>query len=222
MTSRYKTVVFDLDGTLLNTLEDLWRSVNFALDAHGMALREFEDVRRFVGNGIPRLIHLSVPEGTSADAEAEVLATFREHYAAHSADHTAPYAGIPELLEHLHEADLKVAVASNKADAPVQALVEGYFPGAFDAVMGECEDRGIPRKPAPAMVEALLRKMGCTHDGLVYVGDSEVDLLTAANVGCSCLSCSWGFRNVEELRAAGAETIVDTPDELERVLLASK
>ena len=217
----YSTVVFDLDGTLLNTLDDLHLSTNAALAEHGLPARSLEEVRRFVGNGIRLLIHRAVPAGTPAATEEAVYESFRAHYAAHCEDHTGPYPGIPELLARLRAAGVRLAVVSNKGDFAVQELIARQFPGAFDAVLGECEERGIRKKPAPDMVEAALERMGATRAGLVYVGDSEVDVQTAANVGCPCLSCTWGFRGREELLAAGATALVDTPAELERVLLGT-
>lgn len=238
----FETVVFDLDGTLLDTLDDLHLSTNAALAAHDMPARTLEEVRRFVGNGIALLIHRAVPEGTPADVEAAVLADFRRHYGAHCEDHTGPYPGIPELLAHLRAAGVRIAVVSNKADFAVQELVARQFPDTFDAVLGECEERGIRKKPAPDMVEAALEQMGvaagtpgqgdpspagqdapagpAARGSLAYVGDSEVDVATAANVGCACVGCAWGFRGRESLLASGATVIVDTPAELERVLLA--
>lgn len=231
----FETVVFDLDGTLLDTLDDLHLSTNAALAAHDMPARTLDEVRRFVGNGIALLIHRAVPEGTPADVEAAVLADFRRHYGAHCEDHTGPYPGIPELLAHLRAAGVRVAVVSNKADFAVQELVARQFPDTFDAVLGECEERGVRKKPAPDMVEAALRRMGAAAEApgqgdpspadratLAYVGDSEVDVATAANVGCACVGCAWGFRGRESLLASGATVVVDTPAELERVLLAGK
>ena len=216
----YQTVVFDLDGTLLDTLEDLHLSTNAALAAHDMPTHSIDDVRRFVGNGIALLIHRAVPAGTPADVEAAVLEDFKRHYGAHCEDHTGPYPGIPQMLARLCEAGVAVAVVSNKADFAVQELVARQFPDTFDAVLGENEAAGIRKKPAPDMVEAALGRMGATRDGMVYVGDSEVDVQTAASVGCPCVSCTWGFRGRDELVRAGATTFVDTPDDLERVLLA--
>lgn len=216
-----KTAVFDLDGTLLDSLEDLHLSTNAALAAHGMPTHSIDDVRRFVGNGIALLIHRAVPAGTPADVESAVLEDFKRHYGAHCEDHTGPYPGIPQMLAHLREAGVSVAVVSNKADFAVQELVARQFPDTFDAVLGENEAAGIRKKPAPDMVEAALGRMGVTREGMAYVGDSEVDVQTAEAVGCSCISCTWGFRGRDELVAAGATAFVDTPDELERVLLAS-
>ena len=217
----YETVVFDLDGTLLNTLEDLHLSTNAALAANGMPERSLEEVRRFVGNGIRKLISRAVPAGTDPAAQEAVYDSFRAHYAAHCEDHTGPYPGIPEMLAHLRAAGVRLAVVSNKGDFAVQELIARQFPGAFDAVLGECEERGIRKKPAPDMVNAALERMGADRAGMAYVGDSEVDVQTAANVGCPCVTCSWGFRTHEELLAAGATTFVDTPAELERVLLGT-
>ena len=217
----YETVVFDLDGTLLNTLEDLHLSTNAALAAHGMPERTLEEVRRFVGNGIRKLIERAVPVGTTAAEQEAVYQDFRAHYAAHCEDHTGPYPGIPEMLAHLRAAGVRLAVVSNKGDFAVQELVSRQFPDTFDAILGENEAAGIRKKPAPDMVEAALARMGAGRDGLVYVGDSEVDVQTAANVGCPCVSCTWGFRGVDELIAAGATAFVDTPAELERVLLGA-
>ena len=215
----YKTAVFDLDGTLLDTLEDLMLSTNAALAAHGMPAHSLDDVRRFVGNGVALLIKRAVPAGTPADVEAAVLEDFKRHYGAHCEDHTGPYPGIPEMLARLREAGVALAVVSNKPDFAVQELVERRFPGTFDAVLGENEAAGISKKPAPAMVEAALARMGRDREGMVYVGDSEVDVATAANAGCPCLSVTWGFRTREELVDAGATTFVETPAELARVIL---
>lgn len=215
----YRTAVFDLDGTLLDTLEDLHLSTNAALAAHDMPTHTIDDVRRFVGNGIKLLIHRAVPAGTSPAEEDSVYEDFCAHYAAHCEDHTGPYQGIPELLAHLRAAGVTLAVVSNKGDFAVQELVARQFPGTFDAVLGENEAAGIRKKPAPDMVRAALKRMGATPEGMVYIGDSEVDVQTAANAGCPCVSCTWGFRSVDELLAAGATTLVDTPAELERVLL---
>ena len=215
----YQTAVFDLDGTLLDSLCDLHLSINAVLAAHDMPTHSLDDVRRFVGNGIRKLVERAVPAGTNDAQRDAVYEDFCAHYAAHCEDHTGPYAGIPELLAHLRAAGVRLAVVSNKGDFAVQELVSRQFPDTFDAILGENEAAGIRKKPAPDMVEAALERMGAGRDGLVYIGDSEVDVQTAANVGCPCVSCTWGFRGVDELIAAGATTFVDTPAELERVLL---
>lgn len=217
----YQTAVFDLDGTLLDSLCDLHLSINAVLAAHDMPTHSLDDVRRFVGNGIRKLVERAVPAGTDDAQRDAVYEDFCAHYAAHCEDHTGPYAGIPELLAHLRAAGVRLAVVSNKGDFAVQELVSRQFPDTFDAILGENEAAGIRKKPAPDMVEAALARMGASRDGLVYIGDSEVDVQTAANEGCPCVSCTWGFRSVDELLAAGATTFVDTPDELERVLLGA-
>lgn len=214
------TAVFDLDGTLLDTLEDLHLSTNAALAAHGMPARTRDEVRRFVGNGIALLIHRAVPAGTPLATEEAVLEDFRRHYAEHCDDHTAPYPGIEALLAHLRAAGTRLAVVSNKADFAVQELVARQFPGTFGAVIGENEAAGVRKKPAPDMVRVALERLGAGPEGLVYIGDSEVDVQTAASCACPAVICSWGFRDRAALVSAGARVIVDTPAQLERVLLA--
>ncbi len=217
----YRTAVFDLDGTLLNTAIDLALAVNHALAAFSLPERPEADIISFTGNGIVRLVERSVPEGTPRELWQQVFDEFKGWYGEHALDHTLPYEGIPELIETLRGAGVRCAVVSNKADYAVQEIIASRMPGCFDAVLGECEERGIAKKPAPDMVYAALDAMGAGREGLVYVGDSEVDVQTAAACGCPCVACSWGFRTREELLAAGATTIVDTPDELRRVLLGA-
>jgi len=208
----YAVVVFDMDGTLLNTLDDLAASTNAALAAHGMPARTTDEVRQYVGNGIANLVRLAVPEGTGPDAQKDVFDTFCAHYAAHNAEKTAPYPGILDLLARLEEKGVRSAVVSNKGDFAVQALVESYFPGLFSFAVGERE--GIRRKPAPDTVFAALEALGVEPDEAVYVGDSEVDVATSAAAGLDCICVTWGFRDVQTLLDAGATTLVDTCDEL--------
>ncbi|MBP3893861.1 MAG: HAD-IIIA family hydrolase [Atopobiaceae bacterium] len=215
---RYKAVVFDLDGTLLDTLEDLHLATNHALAANGFPARTKEEVRSFVGNGYRRLARLASPEGTPDAAQEQVLRDFNTYYLAHDQDHTGPYEGIPELLEHLRAAGMPLAVVSNKGDAAVQDLMAHYFPGSFEAVAGERE--GVRRKPAPDTVLAVMEQLHVAAGDIVYVGDSEVDVATAQNVGCDCIVVTWGFRSVDELVRAGATVMADTTNELERLLLA--
>ncbi len=216
----YQAVVFDLDGTLLNTLEDLYLSVNRALAAHDLPRRSRDEVRLATGNGIARLIERSVRADCPDDLREKVFADFKADYGVHSMDHTAPYQGIVEVLDDLRAAGARLAVVSNKADFAVQELIAAVFPGVFDCVMGENEAAGIRKKPAPDMVWAALDRMdvGRAHP-FVYVGDSEVDLQTAKNLGCPCIACTWGFRDREWLVSQGAKSLVDTPKELGRVLL---
>lgn len=219
-----RTVVFDLDGTLLDTLEDLHLSVNAALASCGLPPRGLDEVRAFVGNGIVVLMRRAVAGRLDEAGEAAALEAFRRHYAEHCDDHTAPYPGIPALLAELRAAGVRMAVVSNKADFAVQQLVEARFPGTFDAVVGEDEARGVRKKPAPDMVGVALGRMGLDRDAtdVTYVGDSEVDVQTARAFGCPCVSCTWGFRSVDELLAAGATTLVDDAGELGRALLAGE
>ena len=214
---RYKAVVFDLDGTLLYTLEDLYLATNFALAAYGMPPRTRNEVRRFVGNGYRNLVRLAVPEGTPDDVQEQVLVAFNTYYLAHDEDNTGPYPGINDLLPMLRLAGLQLAVVSNKGDAAVHDLMDKCFPGAFVAVAGEREN--VRRKPAPDTVLAVMNQMGVTADEIVYVGDSEVDVATAANVGCDCVIVTWGYRDRDELEQAGARVFVDSCEELEALLL---
>lgn len=217
----YQTVVFDLDGTLLDTLEDLYLSVNRALEAHGLARRTRDEVRLATGNGIARLIRICAGPACDQALYEKVFADFKADYAEHSMDHTAPYAGVPQVVAALKEAGVHVAVVSNKADFAVQAIINDTFPGVFDCVMGENEAVGIRKKPAADMVWAALERMGVSAapGDFVYVGDSEVDLATAANLGCSCITCTWGFRDAAWLVSQGAKVLVDNPKELLAALL---
>ena len=213
-----QAVIFDLDGSILNTLEDLHRSVNFALNCSGLPERSLAQVRHDVGNGIRTLILRSVPDGTSDRAIAQVYGDFQRHYKLHCADLTRPYNGIPELLERIRGHGFRTAVVSNKADFAVQLLMERYFPGQFDVVLGERE--GIPKKPAPEPVHTVLSLLGVKPQDAVYVGDSEVDVQTAANAGLPCVCVDWGFRSRETLLQAGAQQIVSTPEALWKQLIS--
>ena len=197
-------IIFDLDGTLLDTLGDLCDSVNYALIVHGHPVRTLEEVRRFVGNGIGKLIERSAPEGADTDA---VLRTFREYYHAHDQVKTRPYAGISAALEEVRE-KYPVAVVSNKVDTAVKPLCRNFFPGVY--ALGETE--GCPRKPAPDMVYRAMADIGV--EKCLYVGDSEVDVTTAANAGVDCLCVTWGFRDKQQLIAAGGKYFCDDPKEL--------
>lgn len=217
---RYNTVIFDLDGTLLNTLSDLYVSTNHALAAHGLPPRTIDEVRSFVGNGIRNLIRLAVPAGSSDELIDTVHATFDAHYAVHNMDQTGPYPGLIELVQALRDKGLSCCVVSNKGDYAVQPLVQHFFPNMFDVVCGEREKDGIRRKPWPDTVLECMRVVGAAKGESVYVGDSEVDLLTAANAGIDCIAVTWGFREESLLRERGAQVIVHTTDELAHSLLA--
>lgn len=215
---RYTTAIFDLDGTLLNTLDDLAASTNAALAAHGLPGRTTSEVRTFVGNGIRNLIRLAVPEGSSEELIDTVHATFDEHYSQHDMDRTQAYPGVIDLVRRLRSRGMRCCVVSNKGDYAVQPLVEHFFPGLFDFVCGEREKDGIRRKPWPDTVLACMRQFGSAPDDCVYVGDSEVDLQTSKNAGIPCVIVTWGFRNEADLRALGATTFAHTIGELEELL----
>jgi phosphoglycolate phosphatase len=213
----YKAIIWDLDGTLLDTLQDLADAVNHSLEAYGFPVRTKEEVRAIVGRGIRHLVENAVPTGTDPATTDAVFGEFCTYYAAHSADATAPYAGIPAMLEKLSRAGVKMAIVSNKADFAVQDLVMRYFGEEITLAVGARED--IPKKPAPDMVEYALARLGVTKAEAAYVGDSEVDVLTARNTGMDCLAVDWGFRSRETLREAGAKRIFSTPQELMEAIL---
>lgn len=211
---KYQAIIWDLDGTLLDTLQDLTASVNAALQAHGCPARTLEEVRSFVGNGVRNLMLRAVPEGRE-DVDFEALfRDFRAHYAAHYNDATAPYPGVMEVLHTLHEQGVALAVVSNKLDSAVKALCTRHFGSLIPVAIGEQE--GVPRKPAPDSVYRAMELLG-TADAL-YIGDSEVDIATAKNAGLPCICVSWGFRPEEALRAAGAERIAPDADTLMALL----
>lgn len=211
-----KAVIWDLDGTLLNTLDDLAASVNAALAMNGMPLRSTEEVRAFVGNGIRNLMIRAVPGGEANPAFDKALEDFIRHYGAHSRDRTRPYDGILEMLDKLSAAGVKHAIVSNKIDFAVKALSRAYFGERMCAAIGDDPSRA--RKPAPDSVFAAMREMGVTAQETVYVGDSDVDVLTARNAGVPCVAVLWGFRDEACLRAAGAGRLARTPDELREII----
>lgn len=212
-----KGVLFDLDGTLLDTLEDLYQSVNAALAACGFPERTRMEVRSFVGNGVRNLMVRSVPDGEENPKFEECFQKFREHYAAHLNDHTAPYAGIMELLAELKEKGIPTAVVSNKSDAAVKELCRETFRDLVPLAIGESER--VKKKPAPDTVIEAAAGIGVPLKDCVYVGDSEVDLATAENAGIPCISVSWGFRDKELLESLGVKMLLDTVSELRDCLL---
>jgi phosphoglycolate phosphatase len=212
LNSKYKAAIFDLDGTILDTLEDLTDAVNYALIENGQPGRSIDEVRRFVGNGIKNLIARAVQPGTDKESEEKIYADFMKYYKVHCADKTRPYKGIPELLTELKAKGIRIAVVSNKADSAVRSLCEQYFDGLFDYYVGERE--GLAKKPAPDSVNEVLRKLKLDVSEAVYIGDSEVDIETAENVGMELIIVSWGFRGEEYLKSCGAGTIVHAPGEI--------
>ena len=209
---KYTIAIFDLDGTILNTLEDLADSTNYALKTCGYPERTMDEVRQFVGNGIRKLMERAVPEGTPVEEIDRVHETFTAHYKVHCADKTRPYDGIMELLQNLKKDGCKLAVVSNKADYGVQELCKQYFDGVFDFAVGERE--GIRKKPAPDSVNEVLKTLGCSRDRAVYIGDSDVDMQTAANAQMDHIIVEWGFRDVPFLIAKGAKVLVEKPEEI--------
>ena len=211
----YQTVLFDMDGTVLDTLRDLWASTNAILRGFGYPERTLDEVRSYVGGGAENQVRRSLPEGADAQTLADALARYRAHYAAHCRDHTAPYDGVVPMLRALRAAGKRIAVVSNKPDAAVKLLNEEYFADLIPVAIGETPGRR--RKPAPDTVFAALEALGAPADGAVYVGDSEVDVATARNAGLPLIAVSWGFRTREALERAGAEVIVGNPGELVRL-----
>lgn len=211
---KYQTYIFDLDGTLLDTLGDLAASVNYALRMHGMPEHSVADVRRFVGNGVRLLMERAVPDGASNPLFDAAFTTFRQYYMQHSLDTTHPYDGIPETLTALKADGCHLAVVSNKFMTATKELIRHFFPDIIDVAIGEHEAEGIRKKPAPDTVNEAFRQLGVGKERAVYVGDSDVDVMTARNSGLPCISVLWGFRDRDFLIKHGAETFVSTPSEL--------
>ena len=208
----YNTYIFDLDGTLLDTLEDLAASTNFALRQSGLPEHSIDDVRLFVGNGVRKLMERAVPDGEHHPLFEQTLATFREHYLRHSQDRTQPYPGILPMLKRLRSHQKQVAVVSNKFQTATEELCIHYFPALVDVAIGESKE--IRKKPAPDTVREALRRLGANSSDAVYIGDSDVDIETARNSGLPCISVLWGFRDREFLVHHGATDIVERPDEI--------
>jgi len=209
----YKTVIFDLDGTLLDTLDDLWISVNEALKAFDLPLRTREEVRAFVGNGIAKLMERAAGK-TDPEMQRGVLESFKRHYGEHCEDKTKPYEGIIPLLEELKARGIRTAVVSNKVDFVLKKLAKSYFGDLLEEAVGENEAEGIRKKPAPDSLLAVMQSMGACTSSTVYIGDSEVDIQTAQNAGIDCISVTWGFKDREFLIENGATLLIDTPKQL--------
>lgn len=211
----YDSAIFDLDGTILDTLDDLKDSVNFALCENGLPARSREEVRRFVGNGIRLLVERAVPQSTPVDVVDKCFDAFKKHYKDNSANSTKPYEHITDVLCKLKAEGIALAVVSNKADFAVQTLVEEYFPGIFHFVVGERE--GIKRKPCADSVFAAMEALGSKN--AIYIGDSEVDVETAVNSGLDCLAVTWGFRGENVLKELNPKYIVNEPEEIIDIIL---
>ncbi len=205
-----KAVVFDMDGTILNTIDDITAAVNHTLAINGMPSRSVDEVKRFVGNGLFRTLELSVPEGTSREYVEGIYEDYVAYYKGHSSVHTSPYNGIVDSLRLLKNEGYKLAVVSNKRQEAVDELCERFYKGLFDISLGDCE--GMAKKPAPDMIERVLDFYQIKADEAVYVGDSEVDVMTARNSGLDGVFVLWGFRDRKTLVENGATIIVETPD----------
>lgn len=208
----FETYIFDLDGTLLSTLDDLANSCNYALRINGMAERTIEEVRMFVGNGVRKLMERAIPDGDANPLFDKAYADFRQHYMQHNLDTTQPYPGVMDMLAELKRRGKKIAVVSNKFYAATQELCQYFFGSLVDVAIGEREN--IRKKPAPDTVNEALRQLGAKREGAVYIGDSDVDVMTAHNSGMPCISVLWGFRDKEFLLQHGAKTFVSSPSQI--------
>lgn len=213
-----KIVIFDLDGTLINTLEDLKNSTNYALSCLNYPTKTIDEICQFVGNGVAKLIERAIPDGKDNPDFQQCLETFKNHYSKNMYNKTAPYDKIPKMLKTLKQKGYITAVVSNKFDMAVKELCSKYFPDLIDFAAGENEACGIRKKPAPDTVLKVLEKFNLTNNEAVYVGDSDVDIMTAKNSRMPCISVTWGFRNREFLIKHDAEIIIDSPDEIIDIL----
>lgn len=213
---KYKLAIFDMDGTILDTLKDIEISLNHALSLHGHPTHSIDEVRTFVGNGMWNLITVASPLGLDKDDLKKIYVDFMNHYSIHCSDNTRPYDGIIDTIKAVRKMGIRTAVVSNKTDSAVQNLCIHHFDGLFDVAVGERTD--IQKKPAPDMVNLVLDNLDYNCKEAVYIGDSEVDLATAANSNMDCIAVCWGFRSKELLKEKGATTIIDTPSEILELL----
>ncbi|MCR5208983.1 MAG: HAD family hydrolase [Lachnospiraceae bacterium] len=210
------TLIFDMDGTVLDTLADLTVSMNHVMDIYNMPEHTEEEYRMFFGNGIRYALEKAVPEGTSVETVDRMQQDFKKHYDAHCLDRTKPYEGIPELLAEYDRRGYKLAIVSNKIDSAVKELNERFFYPSVKVAIGE--RKGIKRKPAPDTVFEALKELGSAPEEAVYIGDSEVDYMTAKNAGLPCISVLWGFRSREYLESIGAGIFVEKPDDIPGII----
>ncbi len=214
----YTSVIFDLDGTLLDTLGDLHAAVNYALREFSFPERSLDEVRAFIGNGVVKLMERATPDGIDDETQARCLEAFRGYYLAHMRDMTAPFEGVSELMMQLREKGIKIAVVSNKLHEAVQVLCRDYFPGLTDLAIGVSQE--AQRKPDPTNVLKALELFSADSSNAVYIGDSEVDVQTAHNAGLKCIGVTWGFRSEQELLEAGCDLIAETCDEIKKIIYA--
>ena len=216
----YKAVLFDMDGTVLNTLGDLAAGMNYSLRHFNMPERDEQEMKTFLGNGPAYFVRCSVAEGTPEELCRQVQDFYEEYYDAHCQIKTAPYPGIPQLMERLKDRGIKLAVISNKQGEAVETLAEKYFPGLLELAVGT--GPSIPCKPDPSAVLSAMERMGVSAKESLYVGDMDVDLNTAKNAGIDCIGVSWGFMGRDKLESLGAERIADTAWELGDMILGKK
>lgn len=216
MPNKIDTIIFDLDGTLLNSLTDLANSVNYVMERYGFPTHPESKVQQMVGNGIGVLLEKAIPEGRAFSKFDDCLKDFHEHYTIHKKDFTKPYPGILEFLKDAAASGYKMAIVSNKPDAAAKALCKDFFTPYITTAIGESPQ--IARKPAPDTVFAAMKELNSTPEQCVYVGDSDVDMATAANSGIPCISVSWGFRERSFLLEHGADKIADTAKDIKRIL----
>ena len=213
----YKLAIFDLDGTLLDTLSDLHSSVNFALRKFGFPERTLDEVRSFIGNGVVKLMERSTPDGIDEETQLRCLDIFRKYYLQHMSDSTAPYEGTSELLKNLRGEGVKIAVVSNKLHPAVEDLCESYFSGLIDKAVGVSVEE--ERKPSPVNVLRTAEYFGAELKDCIYIGDSEVDVQTAHNAEVKCIGITWGFRDRDCLMANGCDIIADSAEEVKEIIL---
>lgn len=209
---KYKSYIFDLDGTLLDSLTDLAASCNYALRINNMPERTIDEVRMFVGNGVRKLMERAIPDGDRNELFQKTYTDFRDHYLIHNLDHTSPYNGIINMLKSLKDDGCNIAVVSNKFYAATQELVNHFFGDYVSVAIGERDN--IRKKPSPDTVFEALRQLNVEKDGAVYIGDSDVDVMTAKNCGMPCISVLWGFRDKKFLIEHGANVFVEKPSEI--------
>lgn len=213
----YTHVIFDLDGTLLNTIDDLADAGNHVCAAHGWPTHTVEEYKRMVGNGIPKLVSRFAPAGLGETELAAALAEFSAYYGQHKEDKTAPYDGVPQAVNTVKRNGLTVAVLSNKAHDLAGPVVERYYPGVFAAVQGALP--GVPAKPDPTLLRRLMEQLEAAPETTLFVGDSDVDILTGKNGGLATCGVLWGFRSRQELEQAGADYIIEAPEQLVKLIL---
>lgn len=212
---KYNTYIFDLDGTILDTLDDLSNAVNFAMRSKGYPERTIDEVRNFIGNGIRVLIKRAVPQGTGDEDYEQALDIFTKYYLEHIADYTKPYDGIVDVINSLRRSGCKVAVVSNKAHFAAQAVVKDFFGDIFDTVVGKMDE--FPSKPEPDSLLYTIKSLGADKAKCIYIGDSDVDVLTAHNAGLPCIGVTWGNRGEDVLIKSGAEYIARTPSDILKI-----